>query len=285
MLTLSLIIPVYDEERHIRSCLDAVAAQTIKPLEVIVVDNNCTDNTIEIARKYPFVKIVKEKKQGRGHARAAGFSAAKGDILGRIDADSVIAPNWVEEVVRMFSADPELEGLTGLANAPFLPGINLVKSTFFSRFYYWFAHSSFDTVTMWGANMAIRQRAWERVMSKVYDIDLTVHEDQDVSLWIAASGGKIIQDNDLRITVNGQGFRYLPKLILYSNMFKHTKLLHKENGNLDSPSLRRLGFWSTLPGRIASNLIWVVFGTPFSIGLFPIDFIIKKIWPKSWWLD
>lgn len=50
MLTLTLVIPVFNEEHQIKGCLDAVASQTVMPDEVIVVDNNCTDRTIEIAQ-------------------------------------------------------------------------------------------------------------------------------------------------------------------------------------------------------------------------------------------
>lgn len=285
MLTLSLIIPVYNEERHIRKCLDAVAKQTVMPDEVIVVDNNCSDRTIEIAKKYHFVTVIAEKRQGRGYARSAGFNKAKGDILGRIDADSRIAHDWVETAKTAFLNDDELAGITGLARAAIMPGINAIKNTFFSRFYYWFAHSSFDTITMWGANMAIRKSVWRNVHTKVYDNRRDIHEDQDLSLWIAANGGKIKQINSLLVTTNGQGFRYLPKLIKYSLMFRRTLHAHKKNGNMRSQHMRRLGFWSTLAGRVGAILIWTFLATPGSILLFPIDFIVIQIWPKSWWLD
>ena len=284
MLKLSLIIPVYNEERHIAKCLDAVAAQTQMPYEVIVVDNNCSDRTIEIAKEYSFVTVVSESRQGTGFARSKGFNAARGTVLGRIDADSRLTHNWAEVVLQSFEHDPELSGLTGLARSAFLPGINRLKSTFFSRFYYWFAHASFDAITMWGSNMAVRRDAWERVKNSVLDDDPQIHEDQDISIWIAAAGGKILQQNAMLVTVNGQGFRYLPKLLKYSLMFRHTMQIHTKNGNLRSSRLRRVGRLSSLPGRIGSILVWTV-GTPLVVLLFPVDFVIKKIWPKSWWLD
>ena len=53
-LTLSIVIPVFNEQRYIKACLDSIAAQTVKPDEVIVVDNNSTDKTVQIAKKYKF---------------------------------------------------------------------------------------------------------------------------------------------------------------------------------------------------------------------------------------
>jgi glycosyltransferase involved in cell wall biosynthesis len=279
MLTLSLIIPVYNEERHIGACLDAVAKQTMKPLEVIIVDNNCSDRTLEIAETYDFVTIIHENKQGRGYARTAGFNAAKGDILGRIDADSRIHPDWVEHTSKRFTDDGELSGLTGMACVPFIPYVTRLKSQLFARAYYWFAHASFNTITMWGANTAVRRSSWSRVSDSVCLDDRIVHEDQDLSLWIAADGGKIMQDNHMMITSDAQSYRYLPKLLHYTNLYLSTKKFHKNNGNLAKKQLRRLGFCHTLPGRLLSILpsLYMLF---ISIILFPLDYLLLRL-PKK----
>ena len=276
MLKLTLVIPVYNEEHHIKACLDAVAKQQEMPDEVIVVDNNCTDRTIQIAKTFDFVTVIKEPLQGRGHARSAGFNTAKSEIIGRIDADSRIASNWVKTVKEKFSNDSELMGLTGLANTAFLPYINVPKLKIFSRSYFWFAHAGFNTVTMWGANMAIRKTAWGLVKNKVCLDDKKVHEDQDISLCMAAKGMKIAVDNHLLITTNGQTYRYLPKLLHYSRLYESTKKMHIENGNLLSPNVRRLGFFNTLPGRIYA-LPLAFYLALISLVPFPIDFVINKI--------
>ncbi len=94
-LSVSIVIPVYNEEAHLKNCLDAIARQTVAPDEVIVVDNNSTDRSVEIAEKYSFVKVIKEAKQGRAHARNSGFNVATCDVIGRIDAHSLFASDWV----------------------------------------------------------------------------------------------------------------------------------------------------------------------------------------------
>lgn len=268
MLTLSLIIPVYNEERHIGACLDAISLQSVMPTEVIVVDNNCTDRTVEIAKRYSFVKIVQESHQGRGNARTAGFNAASCDIVGRIDADSRINPDWVSKVLKRFEDDADLAGLTGMSYTPYIPFVISVRTTLFSRAYYWFAHAAFDTITMWGANMALRRSEWQKVADKVILDDSKVHEDQDVSLWVAANGGKIVQDNSLLMITDEQSYQYFPKLIHYANLYKSTKSIHKKNGNLSSLKLIHLGFIRTLPGRLAAYSM----GLPLfviSLSLFP----------------
>jgi glycosyltransferase involved in cell wall biosynthesis len=284
MLKLSLIIPVYNEERHIAACLDAVALQTIPPFEVIIVDNNCSDRTLEIAETYDFVKIIKEKKQGRGYARSAGFNAASSDVLGRIDADSRLSSDWIEKVLSCFENDPALAGVTGIAKTDIIPGSHKIKSTLISRSYYWFAHAKFNTVTMWGANMAIRASNWKKVSGSVCLDDSIVHEDQDVSLWIAAVGGKIMQNNRLLITTNGQTYRYMPKLFHYIHLFHSTYKLHKQNGNLDSDLLPKIGKFKTFPGRIM-GIMFAIYVAIVSVLFFPIDFVVYKINKNSSWLD
>lgn len=276
MLKLSLIIPVYNEERHIRACLEAVAAQLQPFDEVIVVDNNCSDGTISIAEEFAFVSVVKEKNQGRGHARDAGFRAASGDILGRIDADSRIPPDWSERVRQRFTRDLSLAGLTGIAYTDAIPYLHRPKTTLFARAYYWFAHADFGTVTMWGATMAVRRDAWLSVANKLNHDDRQMHEDQDLSLHMASRGARIAVDNSLRITTNGQTYRYLPKLLSYIRLQRSTKRLHRQAGTFHSRAFSRLGFWRTLPGRLMALPVGLYL---ILCGLLPlpVDLIVVKL--------
>ncbi len=272
LLTLTIVIPAYNEERHLKACLDAIASQTVKPDEVIVVDNNSTDKTMDIAKNYDFVTLITESKQGRGNARTAGFNAAKSDIIGRIDADSVIANNWVERVMVNFS-DSSIAGVTGLGRTnigPFLPNLYV---TFWSRVYFWDVHAYFNVNTMWGANCAIRKSNWRLIRDQVCFDDRQVHEDQDVSILIAGSGGEITQDNSLLITTNGRSYAFFPKLFYYGVLRHRTKKLHKHLGTLEQPNAVLLGFWNTLPGRLYSVVPGVAFIIT-SIILWPLQALI-----------
>ncbi len=281
MLTLTLVIPVFNEEHQIKGCLDSIASQSVMPDEVIVVDNNCTDRTIEIARRFPFVTVITETKQGRGHARSAGFNAATGEIIGRIDADSRMDAQWVERAKTRFEKDSNLSGLTGVGKTTTLPFIEAFQTTLFSRSYYWFVHSAFRTITMWGATMAIRKSAWNLVAEKVINDDSRVHEDQDISLWIAANGGKIVQDNSVLIKTNGQTYRYLPKFIHYRKLFSQTKKIHTENGNL-TRKIKLLSIKSTIFGRILS-LFAGTYLILVSVIFFPLDYyMIHKLVNKEY---
>lgn len=281
MLTLSLIIPVYNEERHIEACLEAVKNQIVMPDEVILVDNNCSDATVAMAKKYSFVTVVRESRQGRGYARSAGFNAARCDIIGRIDADAVIDKDWVRIVKQRFSHDEELMGLTGIGMTAVLPFSSKLKSTLWSRCYFWFVHAGFGVVTMWGANMAVRRSAWNKVESKVLLDDSVVHEDQDLSLWIASESGKIVQDSELRVTTSGQTYRYLPKSIRYLKLYLKTKRIHAKNGNLKTATYR-LSFSKTIAGRVVAMFLGCVFIAVNTV-LFPLDYVmVTSVKYKNW---
>lgn len=282
-LTVSIIIPVYNEEHHIRRCLEAVKYQTVLPKEVIVVDNNCTDKTVEIAKQFPFVRVVRETRQGHAPARNAGFDTATTDLIGRIDADSIINKNWVERLLNDFQ-DPDLAAVTGLGRTDFIPRVHTkIKSTFWCRIYYWNVHAYYNTVTTWGANMAVRRNFWDQVRPKVSDSDDQTHEDQDIGLLIAGAGGKIIQDNKLLISTAGQTYLYFPKIVHYAWLQHLTKKHHKQIGTFESPDFRGLGFFRTLPGRLGGLLPGIVFFVT-SFLFWPLDSVMIDILGRSKWL-
>ncbi len=255
--------------------MDSIAAQTTKPDEVIVVDNNSTDDSIKIARSYKFVRIVMEKHQGRAYARNMGFNAARCEILGRIDADSRLAPDWVERVKEVF-ANPTVAGVTGLGKTNVLPWSESLYSKFWSRIYYWTVHLFFGVVTMWGANMAVRQNVWEEVKAYTCLDDSAAHEDQDLSLLIAERGGRIIQDNNLVIQTNGQAYHYWPKLYEYIKRIVATKKLHNWQSKRGDSNIAWLNFWRLLPGGLVGWTLTVFYCTG-ALLIWPIDALLMRL--------
>jgi glycosyltransferase involved in cell wall biosynthesis len=121
-LKLSLVIPCYNEEDGVREvigrCPDIVD-------EIVVVDNNCTDRTAEVARSLGAV-VVSEKRPGYGAAYKAGLRAATGDVIVTLDGDGTYPPEAIAGLVdtlvakqwdflsacRFPLADPKAMGLT-----------------------------------------------------------------------------------------------------------------------------------------------------------------------------
>ena len=103
---ISIIIPAYNEGATIRRCLDALSHQTVPrgSYELIVVDGNSKDNTREIAAEYADHVFIQESERVPG-ARNDGFARAMYDIVATTDADSIVAPDWVEQILLSFK-DP-----------------------------------------------------------------------------------------------------------------------------------------------------------------------------------
>ena len=278
-LTLSIVIPVYNEENYLKACLDAIAVQTVRPHEVIVVDNNSTDRSVEIAKSYDFVKLVTEKRQGRGFARSAGFDAASSDILGRIDADSILAPDWAERVLNDFK-DQTVYGVTGLGQTNLIFGINSFYITFWSRVYFWTSHALFQANTMWGANMAIRRSAWMEARAHTCPDDQLVHEDQDLSLVMLGQGRAIVQDNKLLIKTAGRSYLYWPKFWEYLKRTFKTKQYHIDKHTLADNSPLRINALILLPGAIVGWFFSGIF-IVYSLLSWPIFALIKRF-NKKW---
>lgn len=156
-LTFSLIIPCYNEAALLPACFAAIQAQTVPPDEILVIDNNSTDKTAKIARKYPGVRVIRERQQGLIPSRNRGFNEAKGDILARIDADARIDPDWVERIKHHFEHEP-IDGITGLGVTDMLPFFGWPRSAFWSWVYFTSTEAFFRVPIMWGTNMAITKK-------------------------------------------------------------------------------------------------------------------------------
>ena len=181
-LTISVVIPVLDDQRALARCLERFAAQSVAPLEVVVVDNGSADGSADIARAAG-ARVVEEPVRGIPAAAAAGYDAAVGDVIARCDADSVVPPDWVERIRDAFAADPALEGLTGPGRFIDLPRPwRGVASVAYAIGTFGASGAAIANVPLWGSNMALRRTAWAAVSAEVERLDASVHDDLDLTM-------------------------------------------------------------------------------------------------------
>lgn len=190
-LKVSVVIPVYNEEKYIGACLESLIKQNVKPDEILVIDNNSTDNSINIIKNYP-VKIVHETKQGMIPARDRGFNEARYDIIIRTDADTILPVNWIKRIKKVFDNE-DIVAVSGPASFYDLP--SLVRSSKSKALSLKFIMSYNKIVKqllkhdcLYGPNYAIRKQAWEQIKSSVCLDDKKVHEDLDLAIHIAPLG-------------------------------------------------------------------------------------------------
>lgn len=194
---ISIIIPAYNEERYLPRCLDAIAAQTVKPYEVLVIDNNSEDATAAIAQKYPFVRVLREARQGIVFARNAGFDAASGDVLARIDADTVLPIDWLSRVQAFFTKNVDNFALTGGCYF-----YNLHSGRLTGHLYDLTVHHVNRLLIgyyfPWGGNMAMPQSVWASVQNEVR-LANDVHEDLDLGICLHRAGYQVQYQSRLRV--------------------------------------------------------------------------------------
>ncbi len=115
-MTVSFVIPAYNEEKRISQCLHSVMREREASgcrVEIVVVDNASTDRTAAIASALPGVRVVREPRKGLLFARQRGFQESKGELLACIDADTILTRGWIERAVRAFQRNPRLVCLSG----------------------------------------------------------------------------------------------------------------------------------------------------------------------------
>jgi len=201
-VSVSVVIPARNEEGMLAACLTALSLQSDPVDEIIVVDNDSTDGTAATARSHAGVVVLTERRHGITYARNTGFDAATGDVIARIDADTMVTPGWAASIRRAFATDPDLAGLTGPAGFTRLSSGDRVVG----RAAYAFGRTVHELMigerpVMYGHNMALSRPAWARIREVVSSGDAAISEDLDVSLALLHSGQRIGHEPGMLVTI------------------------------------------------------------------------------------
>jgi len=191
---ISIVIPVYNDADSLVDCLKAIGDQYIDPYEVIVVDNNSSDYSAQVALSFPGVKLIRENKQGVIHARTTGFNAVKGSIIARIDADTIIPPDWLNRIERIM-VDQDIAAVSGSPDYYDFLFPSLANSL--DRLARRFLEGRLkDRMFLHGSNMAIRTRAWRKVADSLCACG-GIHEDLDLAIHLQEASLEVVYDKYL----------------------------------------------------------------------------------------
>ncbi|WP_291526980.1 glycosyltransferase [Bifidobacterium sp. UBA744] len=254
MLKVSIIIPAWNEEERIEDCLTCAILQTVPPYEIIVVDNKSTDATVDVVRRFmdanpqANIKLIhQDAEQGLIPTRNAGLNAATGDVLGRIDADCMLKPDWVEVVTGIFTEDPKAMGASGpvvyydmpLKNTG-LRGDNRTRNLMY--------RADGGQTMLFGSNMALRASAWKTISGEVCrDYEDVMHEDVDISLHMLGKGLKTVYSPRMIV---GMSARRMASGIVsfkrYTDRFKNTFAAHPRHRRTFKPEYLLRAIWPML---------------------------------------
>lgn len=228
VVKISVVLPVYNEAQYLRPCLESLLNQTQKAHEIIVVDNNSTDDTVAIAKEFKDVTLIHEKQQGITPARNAGFNYATGDVLARCDADSILPPNWLEKINKNFSGRKKIDALVGLNKIYDFPVKNVMP---LNRAIIMLIKEVTGHYPLYGPSMAISKKMWNTIKGSVCLDDKLVHEDVDLSVHIYDAGGKIAFDPTFLASFSARRLKRDPYqlLIEYPSRIVKTIRRHKSD--------------------------------------------------------
>ncbi|GGM31887.1 glycosyl transferase [Paraliobacillus quinghaiensis] len=106
---ISVVVPVFNRQKYIKRCLDSLTNQTFRNLEIIIVDDGSTDNSVEMIRDYIESSIDKniylitlKENKGVSYAKNVGIESAKGNLIGFVDSDDFIELNMYEKLYEKY---------------------------------------------------------------------------------------------------------------------------------------------------------------------------------------
>jgi len=259
--TVSIIIPFLNAGKTLSKCIDALRSQTLKPSEIILVDNNSSDESPSIAKAAVYrqpatFKYVLEKRKGPSFARNKGVKHAKGEILVFTDADCIPHSNWLTNLLPTFddmkvgAVAGRIVGFEPKSTADKFHSLFTMTGPSTGRVY-----TEFSLVTggFPTANLAVRKELIDSING--FDEDLEIYsEDYDLCARIYKAGYHI---------------SYVPEAVVY----------HQHRNSLSGTWRQGFGF-----GKGHAILLKRHFERMVIIDLPKIHYQSQK-WPLRVWLD
>lgn len=108
---LSIIIPLYNAEKYLSTCLDSIIAADIERLELLLIDDGSTDRSGDLCQeyeiKYPYFRYIRQENLGPSAARNRGLQEANGEYIAFFDSDDYVTPTALSETVFLLGQFPD----------------------------------------------------------------------------------------------------------------------------------------------------------------------------------
>jgi len=219
---ISVIVPTYNEERNIEGCLRSLESQTLprESFEIIIVDGQSKDRTVEIAEAYAD-KVIQQVSRGVGGARNDGVMVASGKIIVTTDADCHLPSDWLESIRDSFE-DPKNIAATGLLR-PEIAGLPDIERAAYKIFFemsnvFLLIAGRLRVYHLCGANSAFRRSAFMKAGGYT---DLPYADDVEIVKRLSKMGKITLSD---RINI-GYSVRRIRKV----GLIKYTLMIFRND--------------------------------------------------------
>lgn len=152
----TVIVPNYNHAASLPACLAAIERQTYAPLEVVVVDDASTDDSVRIAESAGVTVLRNGRNVGPAATRNRGAEWASGEYLFFVDSDGALAPDAVANAVALLEADPDLGAVCGIDDAEPLRSDSRVEEYRALQHHYWCVATEGDVSFLFSAIFAMR---------------------------------------------------------------------------------------------------------------------------------
>ncbi|WP_165985678.1 glycosyltransferase family A protein [Streptomyces sp. YIM 98790] len=159
----SVIVPNYNYAASLELCLRAIQEQTYPHIELLMVDDGSTDNSVEIARSLGVTVVRTPRNLGVAGARNLGIAESAGEICFFVDSDVALAPDAVATAVRLLRENPETGAVCGIHDPEPLIRDSLVEEYRGLQYHYWSVSSAGHISFLFPASCAIRRTVLEEI--------------------------------------------------------------------------------------------------------------------------
>lgn len=230
----SVIIPAYNQSKYIRETIDSVLKQTYNNVEIIVVNDGSTDDTLKILQEYGNkIKIINQKNKGLAGARNSGIREAKGDYLAFLDSDDLWYNNMLSVMVSHLKNNQQSDIAACSCDLIDEKSQRIRRFNRMSFFRNKIKNSFLRTLTLINMfpvhTLLIRKKCFD--CCGVFDESLRATEDWDLWLRMAVHGHKFLLIDDViaKYRIHGESMTHDPKRMEESWLKVLNKLLANEN--------------------------------------------------------
>lgn len=247
----SVLIPLYNAEKYFEECIESVINQTYKNLEVIIVNDGSTDNSLTIAEKYTkryeWIKVLSQENKGAASARNRAFFHSEGKYIQYFDADDIMHPEKISsqmEILRKYDFNPFVSAISRWARF-----YSTIDSAVFKELK---TYKNYDDTLLylmecWGSFQCMVGTAWlihRELNEKIggWDPFLSVHDDYLFFAKVAYFSNKIIYVHKSIVYWRQDNLQSLSTVATWEGMNSHlsvcSKLVDLVSKELNDPRIK-----------------------------------------------